>query len=147
MVGINKIVLDKKKLGLMSPLEHDVLKILWKKTPPDDNNCMTPKGRLTVLSSNQCGMKVRDIHRRLRRKRKVALTSVAVILDRLHEKRIVRRSTASCRGGYHYIYSATSKNDFEQSVIEKTVDKLIDNYGSVAVTYFNERFAKKRGNK
>ncbi len=125
MVAIKRIVLDKKKLGLLSPLENDVLKILWKKTPPDS-------------------MKVRDIHRHLRKKRRVALTSVAVILDRLHEKRIVRRTTASCRGGYHYIYSATPKNDFEQSVIEKTVDKLIDNYGSVAVTYFNERFAKKR---
>lgn len=122
MVKINKIVLDKKELGLLSPLEYDVLRILWKKD----------------------SMKVRDIHRMLRRKRKVALTSIAVILDRLHEKKIVKRNVASCRGGYHYIYSATPRQDFEYSVIEKTVDKLIDNFGSLAVTYFNERFAKKK---
>lgn len=147
MVKINKIVLGKKRLGLLSPLEYDVLRVLWKKTPHDDHNCMTPKGRLTVLSSNRCGMKVRDIYKSLRKKRKVALTSVAVILDRLHEKKIVRRSVSSCRGGYHYIYSATPRHDFEQSVVEKTVDRLIDNFGSVAVTYFNERFSKRKKNK
>lgn len=122
MVKVNKIVLNKKDLGVLSPLEHDVLRILWKKD----------------------SMKVRDIHKVLKRKRNVALTSVAVILDRLHEKKTVRRSVSSCRGGYHYIYSATPRHDFEQSVIEKTVDRLIDNFGSVAVTYFNERFAKKK---
>ena len=117
--------MNKRRLGILSPLEYDVLRILWKAD----------------------SMKVRDIHKSIRKKRKVALTSVAVILDRLHEKKIVRRDVASCRGGYHYIYSATSRHDFEHSVIEKTVDKLIDNFGSLAVTYFNERFSKRRRGK
>lgn len=108
---------------LLSPLEADVLGVLW--------------------SSNS--MKVRDIYNRLRKKRKVALTSVAVILDRLHSKKMVRRDVATGRGGTHYIYSVqTSRNGFEQSIVETTVDRLIDNFGSIAVNYFNERFSKKR---
>lgn len=76
---------------------------------------------------------------------KVALTSVAVTLDRLHDKKIVTRQVKLGRGGEHYIYSCCScRDDFQQTVVEKTVDKLIDNFGDVAVHYFNERFSKRR---
>ena len=114
---------SKDELGHLSPLEADVLKILWRK-----DNAM-----------------VRDIYNIVRPKRKTALTSIAVTLDRLHDRKLVARSIKKARGGYCYIYSArTSKNGFERSVIEKTVNRLINNFGSAAVTYFNERFSKKR---
>ncbi len=120
---VDKIRFNKRGLGILSPLEAEVLKLLWRK----DNN------------------RVRDIYNLLKKRRKVALTSVAVILDRLHEKGIASRKSESGRGGYHYIYSAkSSREEFEQSVIERTVDKLIDNFGQNAVTYFNERFKSKK---
>lgn len=120
---VTRIRLNKRGLGLMSPLESDVLKLLWERD----------------------SSRVRDIHGQLKKKRTVALTSVAVILDRLHEKGFVSRKVESGRGGYHYIYSVkASRTQFEQSVIEKTVDKLIDAFGPTAVTYFNERFRRKK---
>lgn len=120
MVRVSSIRFNEKSVAVLSPLENDVIKILWKRD----------------------SMRVRDIYHILRKKRKVALTSVAVILDRLHEKRIVTRKIAVGRGGEHYIYSSScSRQDFEQSVIDKTVNKLIDKFGPVAVTYFNERFS------
>ena len=123
---LTKISLQKKKLGVLSPLEADVISILWKK---------------------ENGMRVRDIYSILKSKRQVALTSVAVILDRLHEKKLVKRSIERGRGGEHYIYSCKiSREDFEISVIDKTVNKLIDNFGPLATNYFNERFSKS-GNK
>ena len=125
MVNVSRISLDKKGLGLLSPLENDVIRLLWK----------------------QEDARVRDIYNVLRKRRKVALTSVAVILDRLHKKGIVKRRVQSGLGGYHYIYSSKANEAlFAESVIDKTVNKLIDNYGSVAVTYFNERFKKKMRN-
>ncbi len=122
MVKVSRISLEKRGLGVLSPLENDVLRVLWK----------------------QEDVRVRDIYNVLRKRRKVALTSVAVILDRLHKKGIVKRRVQSGLGGYHYIYSSKADEAlFAESVIDKTVNKLIDNYGSVAVTYFNERFKKK----
>ncbi len=121
---VNRIRLQKKNLGVLSPLETDVLATLWK---------------------NGEDLRVRDIYAVLRKKRKVALTSVAVILDRLHEKKIVKRTIETGRGGEHYIYSCRlSQKDFEESVIDKTVNKLIENFGPIAVNYFNERFSKKK---
>ena len=120
--GVSRLRLNKRGLGLLSPLESEVLRILWK----------------------QGDARVRDIYAALPRRRSVALTSVAVILDRLHRKGMVSRRAEAGRGGYHYIYSArASRQEFEHSVIERTVDKLIDNFGPTAVAYFNERFKGK----
>ena len=124
MVVVSKIRFGKRNLGLLSPLEDDVLNILWR---------------------NPDGYRVRDVHGVLRRRKNVAITSIAVILDRLHDKKLVRRKIKVGRGGEHYIYSCcTDKQEFQQSVLEKTVDKLIDNFGPSAVTYFNERFSRNR---
>ena len=118
-----RIRLNKKGMkSLLSPLEAEVLSALWKRK----------------------GAKARDIYMTVRKKRKVALTSVAVILDRLHDKKLVSRSIEKGRGGIHYIYSAAPKQEIESTIVEKTVNKLINNFGSVAVNYFNERFGKKR---
>ena len=106
----------------LSPLEGYILDALWK--------------------AEQA--KVRDLHMRLAKKRKVALTSVAVSLDRLHTKKIVSRTVAIGRGGPHYIYRPLkSRDELQASIIENTVDKLISSFGSVAVNYFNERFRKR----
>lgn len=114
----------KEKIGdfdsLLSPLEGDVLCVLW----PDKK------------------MRVREIHDKL--KKKVALSSVAVICDRLHDKGIVARKIETARGGVRYVYYPTQdKSSFEKSVVEKTVNKLIDTFGPTAVSYFNERFRKR----
>ena len=106
--------------SLLSPLEGDVLKILW----PDKK------------------LRVREIHEKL--KRKVALSSVAVICDRLHDKGIVSRKIETARGGVRYVYHPTQdKSSFEKSIVEKTVNKLIEAFGPNAVSYFNDRFIKR----
>lgn len=105
---------------LLSPLESDVLQVLW----PDKK------------------LRVREIHSKL--KSKVAVSSVAVICDRLHDKGIVARKIETGRGGARYIYyPVQDKNAFEKSIVEKTVNKLIESFGPNAVSYFNERFKKK----
>lgn len=124
VVKVNKLRLDKRGMHtLLSPLETDALLLLWRL----DN------------------AKVRDLHMLLKRNRKVALTSVAVILDRLHQKGIVARTVEKGRGGGHYIYyTKTSREEFEESVIDSTVNKLMNTFGSVAANYFYKRFSGRR---
>ncbi len=106
---------------VLSPLEGDVLGVLW----PDRE------------------FRVREIYKLLRKERKVALTSIAVILDRLFEKGVVDRKIESARGGLRYMYfPKKDRKQFEESVVEETVNKLIAKFGNVAVAYFNERFVK-----
>lgn len=105
----------------LSPLENDIIAILW--------HCEK--------------MYVRDIYNRLKGKRKVALTSIAVNLDRLHKKGVVERKVEAGRGGFRYLYfPAKNQKEFERVVIDNVVNKLIDRFGKTAVSYFNERFSK-----
>ena len=122
---MKKIKISKKEhamTSVLSPLESDVLKIIW----PDKS------------------LKVRSIYEKLKGKRKVALSSVAVILDRLHERGVVLRQMETARGGIRYIYTPKkNKEEFETTIVEKTVDSLIDKFGQTAISYFNERFSKR----
>ena len=68
--------------SLLSPLEFSVLKVLWK----------------------QDSARVRQIYDKLKSSQKVALSSVAVILDRLFEKGLVNRKVETGRGGLRYVY-------------------------------------------
>lgn len=105
----------------LSPLERAILKKLW------------PQRRL----------KVRELFTLLKNERSVALTSIAVALDRLHSKSIVDRTITTGRGGIRYVYfPRKSRAEFEKSVVEATVNKLITRFGTTALSYFNERFKK-----
>ncbi|MBI4021356.1 MAG: BlaI/MecI/CopY family transcriptional regulator [Candidatus Aenigmarchaeota archaeon] len=113
--------LHKKGVGMfLSPLEEQILRILWKKKTA----------------------RVRDIHAHL--KTRTALTSVAVSLDRLHTRKAVGRKVEPGQGGPHYVYySLDSKDGFERSLIDSAVNTLIGSFGDVAVNYFNDRFGKR----
>ncbi len=116
-----KLIKRSGDFDVLSPLEGDVLNVLW----PDRQ------------------MRVREIYRLLRKERKVALTSIAVILDRLFGKGIVDRKIEPARGGLRYLYfPKKDRKQFEKSVVEETVNKLIGKFGDVAVAYFNERFVR-----
>ena len=122
MVTIKKLDLEKSSIGVLSPLQTEILEILWRKD----------------------GQRVRHIYGRLK-PRGIALTSIAVDLDRLYKKGMVTRTVGVGRGGPPYIYSLNkTKEEFHRSLVEGTVDKLIDKFGSVAVDYFNERFSKEK---
>lgn len=109
--------------SVLSPLEFDVLKLLW----PNKT------------------LKVREIYNMLKPKRKVALSSIAVILDRLYEKDIVDRKVETGKGGLRYLYfPRKNKKQFEKSIVESAVNKLIERFGNTAVSYFNERFSERK---
>lgn len=108
------------KIAQMSPLENGILKVLWK---------------------SGGGMRVRELHARLR---KAPLTSIAVTLDRLHAKGAVVRAAEKGRGGTHYIYSAVPKESFQRSMVAGVMDRLVENFGQIAVNYFNEKYGKRK---
>ncbi len=107
---------------VLSPLEDEILRVLW----PDKS------------------LKVREIYEILKKKNKLALSSVAVLLDRLYQRKIVGRKIETGRGGVRYIYfPLKNKNEFDRTIIERVVDGLISKFGDSALSYFDERFSKK----
>lgn len=77
-------------------------------------------------------------------KNKASKSSVSVILDRLYKKGLVSREVETARGGIRFIYTLKqSKERFEKSIIDNTVNALIKKFGSRAIVYFNESLKKK----
>jgi predicted transcriptional regulator len=106
---------------ILSPLETQVLFILWKHKE----------------------MRVREIFVIIKKDQKVALTSIAVMLDRLHCKGIVERKVERARGGVRYVYfPLKTRKELERCVLEDSVNSMIERFGETAVSYFSERFKK-----
>lgn len=96
-----------------------------------------------LLNNLKKEMSVRGLYAHVRRSG-VALTSVAVTLDRLYKKGLVDRRIEKGRGGLRYVYKLRqNREEFERSLVATTVDKLLDKFGSTALSYFQERFGKK----
>ncbi len=112
----------KEIAGELSQLESDVLGVLWKNKK----------------------LKVRDIYTVLKKRRKVALTSIAVALDRIHKQGVTGRTISAGKGGLSYVYfPLKTRQEFEKGIMEKAVNVLLKKFGSTAISYFHDRFERK----
>lgn len=114
-------MLSKGVLEELSPLEAEVFTVL-----------LTGKK-----------MKVREVCAAVSKRQKVVLTSIAVMLDRLYEKKLVDRELETCRGGTRYLY-LLKKNpaQIEEDYLKDKVDNIISKFGDKAIVYFHKRFSE-----
>lgn len=78
---------------------------------------------------------VRDILLVLKKKRSVAYTTVATILQRLFDKGLVGRKTE--KSGYRY-YPKVSKESYVKLLTKSFVKKLEKSFGNLAISSFAE---------
>ena len=85
---------------------------------------------------------VKDIYALV--KDKASKGSISVILDRLFQKGLVKRTVENAKGGIRFIYALEqNKERFEKSVVDEVVNSVIKKFGSKAVVYFNESLKKR----
>ena len=98
---------------VLGDLEADIMKTIW----------TTQKGD------------VKTIHKQLNKERKAAVTTVATVLDRLHDKGLVQRELVK-EGGVRYVYSpAMTRNQFESTVVSNVLRGLFESFGESAISY------------
>ncbi|MBI4361324.1 BlaI/MecI/CopY family transcriptional regulator [Candidatus Micrarchaeota archaeon] len=109
---------------VLSPLESKILETLWE-------------------SGGEA--KVREIYGRIRKRHPCAQTSVAVTLDRLYARKLVSRRITTGRGGLAYIYRPLqSREQFQKSIVQQAVDRLVARFGDSAINYFDEKYRKNK---
>ncbi len=115
---ISNVRLDRSGLKtIVSGLEEDLLNFLWKNGPST----------------------VRVIYESIGRQRGLALTTMAVTLDRMYSKGLTKRELSKGRGGLKYIYSAgASREEIGKSLARTIVKRLSSTFGSSFVSYFNK---------
>ncbi len=99
------------RMKVLGELEQDIMDILWQ------------------LESAT----VRTVFERIRRKRRIAYTTVMTIMDRLYSKRMLNRTKHSRT----YTYSPRiPKADFMRRASARIIDSLVKDFGDVAIAQF-----------
>ena len=82
----------------------------------------------------------RDVRRSLERRGiKLAYTTVATILVRLHAKGMVHRRRETCQGGERYVYRPA---EVEQKYLKNILRGVVAMFGPAGVVHLNEEIAK-----
>lgn len=97
----------------LGELEKAVMEIVWK-----DKKCS-----------------VRDVLNKIENDRKIAYTTVATILHRLHEKGLVDKVSAN--SGFEYM-PKMSKEAYTKQIANTFLNKFIGSYGDDAIASFAE---------
>ncbi len=80
----------------------------------------------------------REIMDEIGKDRHLAYTTVSTVLDRLHQKGLVRRAKVSSRGGAKYVYSFAATSDAKASLVQKALNGLVSAFGpSVVPTIYD----------
>jgi predicted transcriptional regulator len=104
--------------SIFGSLEAQVLRAVWRHEEP---------------------VKVRDIYEELKKERKIAYTTVMTTMNNLHEKGILDRNIRKGRGGLLYVYwPRLSRQEVEQSIVQRVLDSLIRNFSESVASYLVE---------
>jgi predicted transcriptional regulator len=100
----------------------------------------------TVWASKGEPMTVRRVYEELRKKTKIAYTTVMSTMDRLYDKGLLDRRVERGKGGVFFVYwPKLEKKHFEESAVRTVVSSLIRNFGSTVTNAFVEEVAANDG--
>jgi predicted transcriptional regulator len=70
---------------------------------------------------------------------RLAYTTVATILSRLHAKGLLRRRRERCRGGSRFVYRPV---DFERRYLRNMLQGVVELFGPAGVVHLNEEMQR-----
>ncbi|WP_029215492.1 BlaI/MecI/CopY family transcriptional regulator [Kallotenue papyrolyticum] len=105
---------------VLGPLETQIMQIIWREKSTT----------------------VKQVHRRLQEQtgRDIAYTTVMTTMTRLADKGMLHRR----RDGLAFVYTpAVTKRDFEQMMVRRVLDGLLDDYEEETVSYVLDYLARR----
>lgn len=82
---------------------------------------------------------ISNVYKDINKRRTIAYTTIATILQRLYDKGLVDRKAES----NHYIYvPKLSKKDYSAKLVKNFISKLVNNFGDIALVHFVEEAKK-----
>lgn len=71
----------------------------------------------------------RNVMEEISKQKPLAYTTVSTVLDRLYNKRLVRRFKVIGRGGVKYLYSSAAPLEMRTSMVNRALNKLVNAFG------------------
>lgn len=114
----------KELQAFLGPLETGIIEVMWNSKQP---------------------LTVRDVYEKLKRRKKIAYTTVMTTMDRLYEKGLLDRRVERGRGGILYVYwPKFEKHSFKKSAVQEVLNSLVENFGEIVVSYMVERISSEK---
>ncbi|MFA4934210.1 MAG: BlaI/MecI/CopY family transcriptional regulator [Candidatus Methanoperedens sp.] len=108
-------------LEVLGPLEKEIMQIVWKRKETSTH----------------------DVLGELKKKRDIAMTTVSSTLNRLYDKKLLKRRTdKGLRGLCYYYTPLLKKEEFDSLITSRVVDKLLKDFREPTTAYFIEELAK-----
>ncbi len=108
-------------LEVLGPLEKEIMQIVWKRKETSTH----------------------DVLEELTKKRDIAMTTVSSTLNRLFDKKLLKRRTdKGLRGLCYYYTPLLKKEEFDSLITSRVVDKLLKDFKEPTTAYFIEELAK-----
>ncbi|HIH21696.1 MAG TPA: BlaI/MecI/CopY family transcriptional regulator [Candidatus Diapherotrites archaeon] len=116
---VSKINFEKEGLNsLVGGLEADILSCLWQGA--EKKNC-------------------RQVYNSVKRKNRIAYTTISVTLDRMHARGLVERDIEKGKGGLKYnYYAGLSKEELANKLSKKFVGFLKRTFGEASIAYLKK---------
>jgi predicted transcriptional regulator len=123
---VSQYNIEGKKLeAFLGPLETSIIETIW--------------------SSKKRPMTVREVLEILKKKKKIAYTTVMNTMDRLYEKRLLDRRIERGKGGvycYYVYWPRLEEQKFKQVAVAEVLNSLIKNFDELVTNCLVERAAK-----
>ncbi|MCD6373813.1 MAG: BlaI/MecI/CopY family transcriptional regulator [Thermococcus sp.] len=104
--------------AVLPPLEAEIMEEMWK---------------LKVATAGQLYEILKKRHPDIRR------STVSILMNRLCERGLLKRSVETGRGGMRYVYSiTTTKEEFEEKVVKSILDALMNNFREATYAYLSK---------
>jgi predicted transcriptional regulator len=110
---------EKELQAFLGPLEASIIEIVWGSDNP---------------------LTVREVYEKLKRKKRIAYTTVMTTMDRLYGKGLLDRRVEKGKGGVFYVYwPRFEKNSFKKSAVQEVLNSLVENFGEIVASYLVEK--------
>ncbi|ASJ01072.1 BlaI/MecI/CopY family transcriptional regulator [Thermococcus gorgonarius] len=103
--------------AVLPPLEAEIMEYMWK---------------VKVATAGEVYEHLKSKHPEMRR------STVSILMNRLCEKGLLKRSVDYGRGGMRYVYSVTTtREEFEKKIVQKILDALMSNFREATYAYLS----------
>lgn len=103
----------------LGELEKDIMDILWNQQEISGKSCK--------------GLTVQQVVTIIQGKKSLAYTTIATVLNRLHEKKIVQKKAEK---NFHCYLPAISRQDYSSSIVHRFMQDFIHSFGDAAIPSF-----------
>ena len=81
----------------------------------------------------------REVWNHIKRRRKIAHSTIATTLNRLHKKGLLKREAKTVQSRHKHIYFLNEDQELQKRIVDRFLDTLVNAFGPAVISSISER--------